>query len=168
MTSHLWAPWRMEYVTGNESRTGCFFCDYWADPAGDRANLVLARGRHCFAVLNRYPYNGGHLMVAPARHSSLLEDLCEETLPEVMRLVRVAERVLRRELKADGFNVGFNIGRPAGAGIRDHLHMHVVPRWEGDTNFMPVLDDTRVVPVALDRLWEQLAPRFAEEVGGGG
>jgi ATP adenylyltransferase len=163
----LWAPWRMEYVTGYPSGDGCFFCKYWNSPADDQANLVLARGERCYAVLNRYPYNGGHLMVVPALHASRLQDLCAEALPEVMRLVCLAERTLRRELKADGFNVGFNIGRPAGAGVKDHLHMHVVPRWEGDTNFMPVLGDTRVVPVSLERLWELLAPAFAAESGKG-
>jgi len=156
----------MEYVVAGGRRKGCFFCEYWKKPAQDRRNLVLARGRFCYAVLNRYPYNGGHLMVVPSRHVSRLEDLCEETLPEVMRLVRTAEKVLRRELRADGFNVGFNVGRPAGAGIKDHLHLHVVPRWEGDNNFMPVLNGTRVVPVALEKLWAQLAPAFAAETRG--
>lgn len=165
MTRHLWAPWRIEYILAEEDG-GCFFCDYWADPAGDEKNLVLVRGERCFAVLNRYPYNGGHLMIAPEAHVRRLADLDEGALCEMMRLTRLAEKVLSAELAPQGFNVGFNIGRPAGAGVEEHLHLHVVPRWEGDTNFMPVLDDTRVVPVALGKLWRQMAPRFAEEAAG--
>ena len=163
MTGRLWAPWRMEYVTAEHGAGGCFFCDYWRNPADDGKNLVLVRAARCFAALNRFPYNGGHLLIAPEQHTARLADLCDGVLPEMMRLVCAAERILGAELKAEGFNVGFNIGRPAGAGIRDHLHLHVVPRWDGDTNFMPVLDDTRVVPVALEKLWARLAPRFAAE-----
>lgn len=163
MSQHLWAPWRMEYVTGGERRAGCFFCDYWRTPADDHKNLILKRTARCFAVLNRFPYNAGHLLVVPVEHVGRLGDLAEETLVETVRLARVAERVLTAELQAQGFNLGFNIGRPAGAGVADHLHLHLVPRWEGDTNFMPVLDDTRVVPVALEKLWARLAPRFAAE-----
>jgi len=165
MTDHLWAPWRLEYVAGPK-REGCFFCDYWSRPEADEENLVLARGRECFAVLNRYPYNGGHLMIAPAAHASRLSDVDEGVLLGMVRMVQAAERVLSEALRPQGFNVGFNIGRPAGAGIDDHVHLHVVPRWEGDTNFMPVLDDTRVVPVALTELWKSLAPGFAKEADG--
>jgi ATP adenylyltransferase len=164
MTERLWAPWRIEYIRAPKDGQ-CFFCEYWRDPGSDRENLVLARAEECFAVMNRYPYNGGHLMVAPRAHVSRLAGLGDGVLAGMMRLVRVAEKVLGEELGPQGFNVGFNLGRPAGAGVEDHLHLHVVPRWEGDTNFMPVLDDTRVVPVALEELWAQLAPRFAEEAG---
>jgi ATP adenylyltransferase len=163
VTEHLWAPWRIEYITaGGDKAGGCFLCRDWANPQDDEKNLVLARGEQCFAVLNRYPYNGGHLMIAPRHHVARLNDVPEEAMVEMLRLARVAERVLTAEMKPHGFNVGFNVGRPAGAGVADHLHLHVVPRWEGDTNFMPVLDDTRVVPVALEKVWQQLAPRFAE------
>jgi len=165
VTEHLWAPWRIEYITA-EKTDGCFLCDYWANPDNDAANLVLVRDDDCFAVMNRYPYNAGHLMVAPAAHVARLADLDEDVLVRIMRLTRRAERVLSAELSPQGFNVGFNIGRPAGAGIEDHLHLHVVPRWQGDTNFMPVIDDTRVVPVALEELWRKLAPGFAEGAGG--
>ena len=165
MTDHLWAPWRIEYITAGKTN-GCFFCDYWANPDNDAANLVLMRDDDCFAVMNKYPYNAGHLMIAPAAHVARLADLGDEGLVRIMRLARRAEEVLATEIKPQGFNVGFNIGRPAGAGIEDHLHLHVVPRWQGDTNFMPVLDDTRVVPVALKELWRQLAPGFAKEAGG--
>jgi len=165
MTSHLWAPWRMEYIRAPRDE-GCFFCDYWADPDADQKNLVLLRGRECFAVLNKYPYNGGHLMIAPAAHVSRLAEVGDEVMVDIIRLLKLSEKVLGAELRSQGFNVGFNIGRPAGAGVDDHLHLHVVPRWEGDTNFMPVFDDTRVVPVALAELWGLLAPRFRAEAGG--
>ncbi len=164
MAKHLWAPWRIEYIRAPKDE-GCFFCDFWADPKSDEQNLVLTRGESCFAVMNKYPYNGGHLMVAPQAHVSRLADLGDGVLCEMMRMVQVAEKVLSDVLCPQGFNVGFNLGRPAGAGVEDHLHLHIVPRWEGDTNFMPVLDNTRVVPVALEELWKLLAPRFAEEVG---
>jgi len=167
MTDRLWAPWRIEYIRA-ERPDGCFFCDYWADPGGDAGNLVLLRGRRSFVVLNHYPYNGGHLMIAPCDHVGRLADLDDEVLAEMMRLARLSERVLAAELAPQGFNVGFNIGRPAGAGVDDHLHLHVVPRWVGDTNFMPVLDDTRVVPVALEELWRLLGPGFARESGEAG
>ena len=163
MNRHLRAPWRIEYIRAPRDQ-GCFFCDYWADPGADEKNLVLARAAKCFAVMNRYPYNGGHLMIAPQAHVSRLADLGDGVLVEMMRMVQVAEKVLGRVLNPQGYNVGFNLGRPAGAGVADHLHLHVVPRWEGDTNFMPVLDDTRVVPVALAELWGELAPPFAAEV----
>jgi len=164
MTDRLWAPWRLEYVVGQRPG-GCFFCDYWAEPGADEANLVLLRGRDCYVVLNRYPYNGGHLMIAPRQHVSRLADLDDAALAEMMRLARLCEKVLTAEIRPRGFNVGLNIGRTAGAGVDDHLHLHVVPRWDGDTNFMPVLDDTRVVPVALAELWRLLAPAFRGEGG---
>jgi ATP adenylyltransferase len=165
MAKHLWAPWRIEYIRAPKDE-GCFFCDYWADPDSDEKNLVLLRGEGCFAVMNKYPYNGGHMLIAPAAHVARLAELEAGVLVEMMRMVQVAEKVLGEVLSPQGFNVGFNLGRPAGAGVEDHLHMHVVPRWDGDTNFMPVLDDTRVVPVALAELWALLAPAFAEEVAG--
>ena len=164
MAKHLWAPWRIEYILREED-DGCFFCNYWADPGADEKNLVLHRGKECFAVMNRYPYNGGHLMIAPMAHVSRLGDVSTGVLTEMMGMVQVAERVLETELAPQGLNVGFNVGRPAGAGVEDHIHLHVVPRWEGDTNFMPVLDDTRVVPVALAELYARLAPAFAREAG---
>jgi ATP adenylyltransferase len=164
MTEHLWAPWRLEYVTGPKPG-GCFFCDYWGNAAADEENLVLLRGRDCFVLLNRYPYNGGHLMIAPRGHVSRLAELDDAVLAEMMRLGRLAERVLTAQLQPRGFNLGLNVGRTAGAGVDDHLHLHVVPRWDGDTNFMPVLDDTRVVPVALAELWRLLAPAFRAEAG---
>lgn len=152
----MWAPWRMEYIRAPKEE-GCFLCRYMqADPSQDGANLVLHRGRTCWMVLNRYPYNGGHLMVAPVRHVAELSALGDEEALELMRLTLAAERLMKQVLQAQGVNVGMNIGEAAGAGLKEHIHMHVVPRWVGDTNFMPVLGHVRVMPQALDELWKEL------------
>jgi ATP adenylyltransferase len=150
----LWAPWRIRYILG-EKDAGCFLCRK-PQEADDAKNLILIRDRTCFALLNTFPYNAGHLMVAPYKHTAELEDLAEQELTELMLLTRRCKQVLQKTLKPDGFNVGFNLGRAAGAGVEDHLHLHVVPRWNGDTNFMPVLGETRVVPQALEELYVEL------------
>jgi ATP adenylyltransferase len=138
-----------------ESENGCFLCRY-RDEKSDAQNLVLWRGRRCFAVLNRFPYTGGHSMVAPLAHSAGLEDLDPATLAELMEHVRDVQAVLRKVVRAEGFNVGINIGRCAGAGLPGHLHVHIVPRWSGDTNFMAVLGDVRMIPTALADLYEKM------------
>jgi ATP adenylyltransferase len=154
----LWAPWRLEYITRKKSG-GCIFCD--KPLAGDdRANYIVFRGTHAFVLLNAYPYNNGHLMIAPYAHLSELDELPRETLSEMMDLCQDATHVLRKAVHADGMNIGFNLGAAAGAGIKDHLHLHVVPRWFGDTNFMPVISDVRVIPQSLERAWEELSPAF--------
>jgi ATP adenylyltransferase len=143
MTEHpLWAPWRIEYITGSKGDQ-CIFCD--PDPAH-----LVERGDRCVTILNAYPYAPGHVMVAPTRHVGELEELDER---ELLELMQRAQRVLaaqRSAMSPDGFNVGVNLGKVAGAGIADHLHLHVVPRWDGDNNFMPVLADTPVIPQALE------------------
>ena len=144
----LWAPWRIEYITGPKA-SDCIFCDA-ALGKGEPARRVVDRGTRCLTMLNAFPYAPGHLMVAPLRHVAALDELEDDELLELMQLTRRANRALRRAMTPDGFNVGLNVGKVAGAGIADHLHMHVVPRWLGDTSFMPVLDDTRVIPQALD------------------
>jgi ATP adenylyltransferase len=155
--TNLWAPWRMEYIRGLDCRgPGCFLCAYWARPADDQANLVLWRSANCMAVLNRFPYNSGHVLIAPAAHVGGLEQLSDEQMLEMMRLTRDAQRVIAEAFKAQGFNVGANFGHCAGAGLPDHLHLHVVPRWAGDTNYMSVVGDVRVVPEALDAAYRQL------------
>ena len=154
----LWAPWRLEYILGDKS-DGCFLCDIIADNK-DRDNLLLKRGVFCAVVMNRYPYNGGHLMVLPFRHIAEFGDLSADEKVEVMDLVDESINVLKKVMFPDGFNIGANLGKVAGAGLEDHLHMHIVPRWEGDANFMPVLSDTRVVPLALRDLWDKLKPEF--------
>jgi len=145
----LWAPWRIEYIRGPKP-DGCFFCDKAATPEADAENHVVARGKRCFVLLNDFPYNSGHLMVAPFRHVADLADLDVEERAELFELMIRAEEVLRRVMNPEGFNIGFNIGAAAGAGVRDHVHGHIVPRWVGDTNFMPVIGDTRVVPESLE------------------
>ena len=149
----------MAYVSGATAPGGCIFCN--ALSAGDdRTLLVLQRAPHAFLILNAYPYLPGHLMAAPRRHVGAVAEATPEELAEVMRLVGVATRALAAEYQAQGFNIGMNQGRVAGAGVEDHLHVHVVPRWAGDTNFMPVLGDVRVLPEALETTWQRLRSRL--------
>jgi ATP adenylyltransferase len=145
----LWAPWRIEYITSPKDDE-CIFCKAASSPGRDDSNYVIERGERCFSLLNAFPYAPGHLMVAPYRHVAGLDGLDEPETSETMKLARRGIAAMREAMNPDGFNVGFNLGKVAGAGIADHLHLHVVPRWEGDTNFMPVLDDIRVIPQALD------------------
>ncbi len=158
---HLWAPWRIQYILAPKE-TGCFFCRK-SQEAADATNHLLLRDRTCFALLNTYPYNAGHLMVAPYKHTGDLDDLAETELADLMVMVRRCKRILARACKPDGFNVGINFGRVAGAGVEDHVHIHIVPRWNGDTNFMPVMGDTRVVPQALDSIYAALREQAAQE-----
>ncbi|HMO52645.1 MAG TPA: HIT domain-containing protein [Kiritimatiellia bacterium] len=156
---HLWAPWRIEYITASK-QDGCFLCRYFGEDR-DEANLVLARGPTCGVVINRYPYTGGHLMVCPYRHISSLAELTEAEMLEIMRWTSLSVEILKRHMKPDGFNIGINLGEAGGAGLKDHLHQHIVPRWIGDTNFSSVLGDVRVIPQALEALWAELKPSFA-------
>ena len=150
----LWAPWRIEYILA--PKTGeCIFCEAVAGEGG-QARWVVDRGEQCFTMLNAYPYAPGHVLVAPNRHVAELEELTSEEMLELMSLARRVVGAQRAAMSPDGFNMGLNLGRVAGAGIADHVHLHVVPRWEGDTSFMPVLADTRVIPQALDASKEAL------------
>jgi ATP adenylyltransferase len=144
----LWAPWRKEYVSATKSDR-CIFCAA-ATGSGHEAELVVQRGQRCFTMLNAFPYASGHLMVAPYRHVGQLEHLEEHELVELMGLARRGVAALRGVMNAAGFNLGLNLGEVAGAGFGDHLHLHIVPRWEGDTNFMPVIAGTRVISEALE------------------
>ncbi|HKA50432.1 MAG TPA: HIT domain-containing protein [Candidatus Dormibacteraeota bacterium] len=158
---NLYAPWRMEYIGAPEEQ-GCLFCRVWQAPAGDdRRNLVVFRAAEALVMMNKFPYNSGHLMVAPRAHVGSLTDLDDERTAAVMRLVRRSLGVLEGVMQPQGFNVGVNIGRVAGAGFPDHVHVHIVPRWNGDTNFLPVLAEVKVVNEHLDRTWEKLAQAFA-------
>ena len=145
MTDPLWAPWRLEYVSSASEQTGCVFCRAAAAP-DDADSLVVHRGETAFVMLNRFPYSSGHLMVAPIRHVGNLGELSAQEAAEIHSLSARALEVLAALFQPDGFNIGWNLGRSAGAGVVDHVHEHVVPRWQGDTNFMPVLADVRVIP----------------------
>ncbi|HSK16650.1 MAG TPA: HIT domain-containing protein [Gaiellaceae bacterium] len=151
----LWAPWRLEYIQAADEQDGCVFCR--ASALGDEEGLVVRRGARAFVLLNRYPYASGHLMVAPHRHEDDFSALAGEEALEIHRLAATATGVLAQAYGAQGFNVGWNLGRIAGAGIVDHVHLHVVPRWAGDTNFMPVLADVKVMPEALEASRRTLA-----------
>ena len=159
MPKPLWAPWRLEYVTHADEQPGCVFC---AEAAGDVADsLVVHRGERAFAVLNKFPYSSGHLLIAPFAHVGELADVGDETALEIHNLALGAIDALRAIYKPDGFNLGWNLGRPAGAGIADHVHLHVVPRWSGDTSFMPVLGDVKVLPEHLHATRERLREAWA-------
>jgi ATP adenylyltransferase len=160
----LHAPWRIEYILAPKPpEIGSSLFTRVAQSNDDVANLVLVRDRTCFAMLNRYPYTGGHLMVVPYKQTGDLQGLTDEELTDLMKLTRRCQRALQEVMKPDGFNLGMNLGRVAGAGVTEHLHIHVVPRWNGDTNFMPVLAHTRVLPQALEELAARL--RAALEQG---
>jgi ATP adenylyltransferase len=154
----LWAPWRLSYVTKDKPQ-GCIFCT--KPKAGDdRANHIIHRGEHSYVMLNTYPYNNGHTLISPYAHVAALEELPPATLHEMMDLAQLVIRAMKDSFRAGGFNTGFNLGAVGGAGIQDHLHMHIVPRWLGDTNFMPVVADVRVIPQTLDSSYDQLLEAF--------
>lgn len=169
----LWAPWRLAYVKGDKREEParpvtllpggddkCFLCRAVAD-TDDRENLIVHRGPRTFAILNRFPYNNGHLMISPHRHLGRLDEIDADTHAEAIATIIRVTQAMERLMNAHGFNVGLNLGRAAGAGLPGHLHWHVVPRWDGDTNFMPVLTDAKVVSQSLDSLWELLSPALA-------
>ena len=159
----LWSPWRLAYVSGGESQ-GCVFCNAISHPEAE--SLVLLRGTTAFVILNLYPYNNGHLMIVPNRHFATLADARPEELAELGQLSRWAEMALAEAYHPQGINLGMNLGRPAGAGIADHLHVHVVPRWTGDTNFMSVVGEVRVLPEDLPHTAARLRPIFERLAGG--
>ena len=160
-SERIWAPWRLAYVKDASKHPGdeCIFC---AKPRedDDEANLIVHRGERCFVILNLYPYTNGHLMVAPFEHTATLPELDAETVAEMMALAQQAMGLLEETYEPHGYNVGFNQGRVAGAGVEHHIHMHVVPRWGGDTNFMPVLADVRVMPQTLEQTYAALRGGF--------
>ena len=160
---HLWSPWRLEYLTATKPE-GCVFCEA-AQADTDRENLVLLRGQRAFLILNRYPYNNGHFMSVPYAHVPSLEDLDAETLAEMMLLLNRGLAALRQAMYAQGFNIGANLGEIAGAGIEEHVHIHAVPRWLGDTNFMPVLGDMRVVPQTWYQTYDDLRTALNTQAG---
>jgi ATP adenylyltransferase len=156
----IWAPWRLEYVKDANKSEGCVFCEKPAE-GDDRQALIVHRGERCFVILNLFPYTNGHLMVAPFEHLGRLQEIPAETTAEMIGLAQQAMRRLEEIYGPEGFNVGINQGRVAGAGVEGHIHLHVVPRWAGDTNYMPVIADTRVMPQSLEESYEALAGGFS-------
>lgn len=165
----LWAPWRLSYILdpqdgplSKKATTTCVFCDHQAarNPEQDRADLILSRGKSVYTILNKYPYSYGHLMVIPYEHLGSFPQMPAHTAQEIILETQRATRLLEKTLKADGFNIGMNLGRLAGAGIPDHVHIHVVPRWQGDHNFMPVLAETRVLPEHIETTYDRLVEAF--------
>ncbi len=150
----MFAPWRIEYIKMEKSE-GCIFCTL-PEENDDEKNLILHRGKKAFVIMNNYPYNPGHVMVAPYRHVGKYEELEDEEIIEIHHLVSLMIRAIKRAMNPQGFNIGINLGRVAGAGIEDHVHIHIVPRWNGDTNFMPVLADVKVIPQALQETYKEL------------
>lgn len=155
---YLFTPWRMEYIR-SAKQNGCIFCELLE--MEDRAALILHRGERAFLVLNRYPYNNGHLMVVPYRHVDTIELLTPEDMTEVMALLALGVAALRLAWNPEGFNIGANIGRVSGAGVKDHVHLHVVPRWAGDTNFMSLFAETRVIPQTLEQAYDEIKAALA-------
>jgi len=154
----LWAPWRLDYIRTTGDDEGCFLCRYRDEGAeADAENLVVARGEHTLCVLNRFPYNNGHLLVAPREHLGGLQEFGDDVLLECLQEIRRWTGLLTHAISPDGFNIGLNLGRVAGAGLPGHLHWHIVPRWNGDTNFMPVIADVNVIPQSLESLYRLLA-----------
>jgi ATP adenylyltransferase len=160
---YIWSPWRYQFLTEAKRDEGCVFCRMGADdPSRDELNLIAFRARSNFVVLNLYPYTSGHMMIVPYEHVAELSSAQEETAAEMMRLTRTAERVLRGDYRPDGINLGMNLGAAAGAGIAGHIHMHVLPRWIGDANFMSTVGETRNLPEELHVTWRKLRDAFQE------
>ena len=156
---HLWSPWRMKYIESDQKHDGCVFCDAQAKVDGAE-NLIAFRGKNAYVILNRFPYTSGHLMVIPFEHKPNLEELDAETRAEMMELASRCMSVLRNIYKPQGFNMGANIGEVAGAGVKGHVHIHIVPRWAGDTNFMSSVGETRVLPEALENTFKRVREAF--------
>lgn len=158
----LWSPWRSKYIASgvDAQKEGCVFCRIAADPDSDASNFVLHRGEHAFVLLNLYPYITGHLMIVPYLHTSEFDSVAKEITDEMMDLAKRAQTALREVYSPSGFNLGMNLGSAAGAGIADHIHIHVLPRWSGDTNFMTTVGESRVIPEALDVTYKRLIADF--------
>ena len=163
----LWAPWRMEYILSENKEQGCIFCP-GEDRSADEQRLILHVGNKTMVIMNKYPYNNGHLLVAPVRHVAALDQLSPEETLDLMTTVKRCIAVLRAVMRPEGFNVGLNLGRVAGAGVEDHLHFHIVPRWNGDTNYMTVLGEIRVIPEHLRQTYKKLRQGLRALIDEGG
>ncbi|MCM8785118.1 MAG: HIT domain-containing protein [Candidatus Omnitrophica bacterium] len=156
----IWAPWRIGYILGIK-KDKCFLCDD-IDPKTN--NYVIYKGKYSFVIMNIYPYNNGHIMVAPLRHIKDIEELRKREIDEIYNLIKISVKILKKNLKPEGFNIGLNLGKISGAGIKDHLHIHIVPRWQGDTNFMPVISNTKIIPQSLNELAKILKKEFKKKI----
>ena len=163
----LWAPWRMEYILTDQEKGECIFCP-GDDRSQDEARLILYIGPQSMVVMNRFPYINGHLLVAPVRHGPDLEFLSDEEMLDLLTMVRRSIAILKKEISPEGFNVGLNLGRVAGAGVEEHVHFHIVPRWNGDTNYMTVFGEVRVIPEHIEETYHKLLPHFQEIKHSGG
>ncbi|MBK5113365.1 MAG: HIT domain-containing protein [Candidatus Heimdallarchaeota archaeon] len=153
----IWAPWRIEYIKQPKTDDECFICDVLNnDPINDKKNLILYRGKNAVVLLNLYPYIAGHLLIAPIKHTAELKDLLLKTSSEMWDLTTRTVELLKAAIKPEGFNIGLNLGKVSGAGLKTHVHIHVVPRWSGDTNFMPIITDTRVISQGLTETYSEL------------
>ena len=158
--TNLWAPWRMQFIEDlKNKKDGCIFCEL-ALPGDDRERLVLHRGKVSYIVMNRFPYNNGHVLITPYRHIAALNGLTKDEHQEMLQLAGQSVEIMSKAIEAEGFNCGINLGRAAGAGVVDHVHLHVVPRWVGDTNFLPVMSETRSMPEYLQNTYDRLAGEF--------
>lgn len=156
----IWAPWRIKYILSSKKKSGCFICEIINDNK-DEENLVLKRGKFSIIIMNRYPYNSAHLMVSPLRHIKNIYELNDDETEEIMKFLSLSQKIIEKSYNPDGFNIGVNIGRAAGAG-EEHLHFHIVPRWFGDTNFMTLFGETRVIPDNLFEIYKKLKEEFIE------
>lgn len=156
----LWSPWRYQYITGTKKETGCVFCRLPSENQ-DQTNFILHRGNNCYIVLNIYPYMGGHLLIIPFIHTASLDELPKSISDEIMDLTKLCQSALKKEYNPQGFNLGMNLGQAAGAGVAEHLHMHILPRWFGDINFTTVIGETRVLPETLENTYQRLKPYFS-------
>lgn len=163
---YLWSPWRMKYIKERDEDGGCVFCEAQAEP-DEEQSLIVHRGQWTYAILNRYPYTTGHLLVLPYEHVSRLDELGNETHMEMMRTIYTGVSILRQIYQPDGFNIGMNLGEAAGAGIPKHIHWHVVPRWSGDTNFISSVGGTRVIPEALQDTFQKIRGAWEKQEGSG-
>jgi ATP adenylyltransferase len=159
----LWAPWRMEYLKDHKNSADCVFCDF-LNSNDDKTNLILRRFENTFIILNKFPYNCGHLMVVPNIHISKVEELPKNIFSEMTEKIQLCSKIIQSAYKPEGFNIGMNVGTAGGAGIKDHLHMHIVPRWVGDTNFMPVLAETKTMPEHLLATYDKLEKALKQEL----
>ncbi len=157
--NRLWAPWRIKFILEHLKSVNCVFCDIPKENK-DAENYILHRSNHCFTILNKYPYNSGHLMVIPYQHTNDLTALSDEAMLDMQVCLKRAVQAMKTKLNPQGFNIGMNLGAAGGAGIADHLHYHVVPRWNGDTNFMPVFGETKILPETLEETHQRLISAF--------